>query len=391
MKKPHFTLEDVKGHHGKTIAYFRSLKGWTQEELAEVMNVSTRWIQQTEYTLAIQSSERRKALSDVLDIPPDLLNLEKVSHISIGINARLDQWIIDSYERETYSRWQLYDTSSNSTTEKGLRQQIEIMEQLIDENPKEQRRLSRLLIENYQLAGSLTRDDFQYSHAKKYFRDAHHLAVEIASSDLIVTSIARLAIVLLRQERIAEALKISQEAVAQYGKATRYVQAYVESGLAEAFARNGLHIECYRALDNAMNLFERSPVVTPEEDHTHLHLDRQMLEATRGECYVLLGEPYKGLSYLIDAQKKTDPTMSRDRCRLFMQRAEAHLVAGELDYCVMYALKGLQLAKALKSEGNLNWSREIHTKLLSSKWKHEPAVGKLAKAIYGSHTVQRDL
>lgn len=383
MKKPHFVLEDVKGHHGKIIAYFRSLKGWTQEELAQVMNVSTRWIQQTEYTSVIQSSERRKALSGALDIPPDLLNLEKAPHISAGTNARFDQWIIDSYERETYSRWQLYDTSSNPTTEKGLRQQIEIMEQLIDENPKEQKRLSRLLIENYQLAGSLTRDDFQYSRAKRYFRDAHHLAAEIASSDLTVTSIARLAIVLLRQERFAEALKVYREAATQYGRATLYVQAYVESGLAEAFARNGLDTECYRALDNAIKLFERSPAIASEEDHTHLHLDMQMLEATRGECYVLLGEPYKGLDYLMDAQKKTDPTMSRNRCRLFMQRAEAHLVAGELDYCVMYALKGLQLAKALKSEGNLNWSREIHTKLVLSKWKNEPAIGKLAKAIYG--------
>ncbi len=76
--------------------------------------------------------------------------------------------------------------------------------------------------------------------------------------------------------------------------------------------------------------------------------------------------------------------MSRRRCRMYMQQAEAHLAAGQLDYCVRYTLKGLQLAKTLRSNGNIHWASEIHDKLLQSKWKSEPAVGELGAAIVSS-------
>ena len=75
--------------------------------------------------------------------------------------------------------------------------------------------------------------------------------------------------------------------------------------------------------------------------------------------------------------------MSRNLCRVLMQQAEAYLAADYPDQCVQYAIQGLQIARTLESTSNVNWSREIHTKLLRSKWKGESAVGELAAALAG--------
>jgi hypothetical protein len=64
-----------------------------------------------------------------------------------------------------------------------------------------------------------------------------------------------------------------------------------------------------------------------------------------------------------------------------MQQSEAFFVAGHPDDCVQLALKGLQVARILESASSINWSREIHAKLLTSQWKDEPVVERLEGAL----------
>lgn len=391
MARSSLTLDEAIGHHGKIIKYYRRVvisppKGWTQEQLAEAANVSTRWVQEMEGMPFIQSVSRRKALALILGIPAALLNVEEAEKPIRRGSARLQTWMMESLEDGTRSRWQLYYTSSNSITEEGLLGHIEILEQLADDGAGDQRRIYRVLTQSYQLAGSLARDNFEYSKAKKYFREAQRLAEEAQSPDLAATAVARHGLVLLRQERVEEALQMYQRAANLAQRAEPHVGAYVQSGLAEALARNSpVNISyralSYSALDQAQQLLDRARVIPIEEDFAHLRLTAQSFEDTRGECYVLLGEPRKGLDYLRVALQQLDPTMSRRRCRLLMQQAEAHLAAGHPDQCVRYALKGLQLARAIGSTGNTNWASEIHAKLLLSRWKGEPVVGELAVAI----------
>jgi len=118
-----------------------------------------------------------------------------------------------------------------------------------------------------------------------------------------------------------------------------------------------------------------------EDDLTFVRLTLQSLQDKRGECYVLSGQPWKGIEHLQRAEKSLDLTLSRNYCRLLFQQAEAFLAAGEPDTCVYHATNGLQIARTLGSMGNINWASEIHTKLLTSLWKNEPIVGKLGAAI----------
>jgi transcriptional regulator with XRE-family HTH domain/sulfur relay (sulfurtransferase) complex TusBCD TusD component (DsrE family) len=385
MAKSLLTLEKAIGHHGKIVKYYRCVvinppRGWTQEQLAEAMSVSVRWVQEIEKMEYIQDIHRRKALAIILGIPAALLNIEKLERLSERSILPLHPTMLKCLRNDIRSRWQTYYSSSNQVTEEGLLEQIEVLEQLADDGKGDTKSIARLLSQSYQLAGTLARDDFKYSRAKKYFRDALHFAKDAQSPDLISTSMARHAIALLRQERVDDALFMYSDAVDLAKNAQPIVRGYIHSGFAEVLARKGLQGDCYRTLDLAESLM-KAINLSGEDDLAFVHLTLQSLQDKRGECYVLSGQPRKGIDYLQKAARYLDRTLSREHCRLLFQQAEAFLVAGEPDTCVAYAIEGLQIARTLGSAGNINWASEIHEKLLASPWKNEPVIGKLGVAI----------
>jgi transcriptional regulator with XRE-family HTH domain len=386
VAKSSITLDEALGHHGKIVKYYRCAvmnqpRGWTQEQLAEAMSVSTRWVQEIEKMEYIQDINRRKALAIVLGIPAALLNIDKLERLSERSVIQLKPAMLKSLEDGARSRWQMYYSSSNQITEEGLLEQIEALEQLADNVGTNEKRIARILSQHYQLAGILARDDFKYSRAKKYLRDALVFAKDAQSPDLIATSVARHALVLLRQERKDDALFIYYEAIDLAKNAQSVVRGYIHSGLAEALARKGLRDDCYRMLDVAEKLFHQAGNVSSEDDLAFVRLTIQPFQDKRGECYVLSGQPWKGIEYLQLAEKLLDRNSPRNHCRLLLQQAEAFFAAGEPDICVEYAIEGLQVARTLGSAGNINWASEIHEKLLASSWKNEPVVGKLGASI----------
>jgi tetratricopeptide (TPR) repeat protein len=317
----------------------------------------------------------------VLGIPAALLHLDTLERLADTRIIRLKPAMLKSLEDGIRSRWHMYYHASNHVTEEGLLEQIEILEQLADNNEGDTKRIARVLSQSYQLAGTLARDDFKYSRAKKYFRDAFHFAKDAQSPDLTSISVARHAVVLLRQERVDDALLLYNEAIHLAKNAQALVQSYIYSGLAEALARKGQPDECYRLLDLSEKLFNKGGNDSFEDDLAFVRLTIQSLQDTRGECYVLSGQPRKGIEYLEKAEKGLDRTFSRNYCRLLLQQSEAFLAAGEVDICVERAIEGLEIANTLGSAGNINWASEIHDKLLISHWKNEPVVGKLGAAI----------
>jgi hypothetical protein len=66
-----------------------------------------------------------------------------------------------------------------------------------------------------------------------------------------------------------------------------------------------------------------------------------------------------------------------------MQQSEAYLAAGKPDACVQQALKGLEVAHMLESNGNVYWACEILTKLRASAFSEESVVHELQEAIRG--------
>lgn len=134
-------------------------------------------------------------------------------------------------------------------------------------------------------------------------------------------------------------------------------------------------------LDLAEKLLSQAGDISPEDDLAFVRLTVQSLHDKRGECYVLSGQPRKGIEYLQIAERLLDHRWSRNHCRLLMQQAEAFLAVKEPDTCVEYAIEGLQAARVLGSTGNINWASEIHSKLLTSQWRNEPVVGRLGASI----------
>lgn len=398
----------------------RKQKGWNQQQLADFAELSLATIERAERgepirvdsiqrlcaclrktpdQLGLLNGEYEKNESDEVHrhqtIPPhditgtavfigatpDSLNQREVEMLIARKMVRLQTWIVEGLEDGTKLRWQLYYTSRNTLTGDGLQSQIMKLEQLADDGGKDHTRICQILVQNYQLAGSLARDQFRYHEASKYFRKALHVAEEANLPDLKATAFARHGLVFLRQGCLEKALKLFRHAAEAARSAEPYTRAYVLSGLAEVLARNGSASECYQMLDQAEQLLDRVQSVPLEEDFAYVQLTMQSLQDSRGECFVLLGEPCKGLDYLTAAEQHLDQKMSRNHCRLLMQQSEALLAADQPDQCVQYTLRGLHIACQLESTSNINWSREIYTKLQVSRWKREPIVEELQAAI----------
>ncbi len=175
-------------------------------------------------------------------------------------------------------RWQLYYTSRNTLTEDGLLNQITKLELLADDGGKDHERICQILAQNYQLAGSLARDQFRYHEAERSFRKAQYIASETNLPDLSSSALARHGLVFLRQERIDKALKLYQQACDAAKHAEPYTKAYVLSGLAEVEARNGHTSACYRLLDQTEHLLDRVQPIPLEEDFAYVQLTMQSFQ-----------------------------------------------------------------------------------------------------------------
>jgi hypothetical protein len=189
--------------------------------------------------------------------------------------ARLHNWVVDGLEDGTRLRWQLYYTSRNSLTEDGLLSQIARLEQLADDGGDHYQRVCRILAQNYQLAGSLSRDRFQYTKSIDYFQKAEQLHRDTQLSDLTAASIARQGVALLRKDPekyLKEAVVLYSRAVDSAKHAEPYTQAYVLCRYAEALARKGSYDECFRSLDQAEVLLSHAADVPIEEDFAYVRL-----------------------------------------------------------------------------------------------------------------------
>lgn len=401
----------------KLLRTARQHKGWSQQQLADFAELSPSTIERAErgepirvdsiqrLCTCLQKTPEQLGLLETahevdkrLDIVQALQTLETTgTHVISTLSPQIDlqsieklfthklirllNWIIEELEDGTRLRWQLYYNSKNSLTEDGLLEQIIKLEQLANDGGQNYTRICQLLVQNYQLAGSLARDNFRYNEAAKYFRKAYYIANEINQPDLKATALARQGLIFLRQNYFEKALELYQDATDVAKSAESQTRAYIISGLAEALARNGYSKECYEKLDEAEKLLTQRQRLSPEEDLAYVQLTMQSLQDARGECFVLLGEPVKGLDYLISAEHHSNQHMSRNHCRLLMQQAEAFLAANQPDQCVQHTLKGLFIARQIESISNINWSQEIYTKLHESKWTNEPLVAHLQEAI----------
>lgn len=408
-----------------TLRRERQLRGWSQRKVAEFVDTSedviSRWergeskpspfFQEKLCTLYGKSAEElgifahdqeekseRYGNTKILETTkePSVFSLPTVFVISQQeIDKAIDQflaqkvirfhnWLIDGLEEGTQLRWHLYYTSRNSLTEKGLQRQIERLEQLANDGGEHRQRICRLLAQNYQLAGNLNRDKFQYTKSINFFQKAERLHEDTQLPDLTAAAITRQAIALLRknpEQHLNTVLALYCRAVNTMEHAESYTQVYVLSRYAEALARKGNYDECIESLDRAETLLNYAAHIPIEEDFAYTHLTLQSLADSRGECYVLLGKPQKGLEQLQAAQKNLNQKMSRNNCRLLMLQSEAYLVAGNPEACVEQALKGLNIARILESTSNIHWAYEILTKIRSSAFGNEPVIMRLQEAI----------
>jgi transcriptional regulator with XRE-family HTH domain len=203
----------------------RQLRGWSQQRVAELVDTSedvvSRWergerrpipffqeklcalygksAEELGFLVHEEDMKRRDAIKTIGTTGASLVvglssSLTASQELDREIDrliarklARLQDWVVDSLEDGTRLRWQLYYTSRNSLTEDGLLNQTVRLEQLADDGGDHYQRVCRILAQNYQLAGSLARDRFQYTKALEYLQKAEQLDEDMQMPDLTAT------------------------------------------------------------------------------------------------------------------------------------------------------------------------------------------------------------
>lgn len=384
----------------------RKNKGWSQQQLADFAQISLSTVERAERGLSIRVDSIQR-ISQTLELSPMHLGLleepeevkRRESLKTIGISTSsfllgtpalllegqshplLYRWLLDSIESSTKLRWNMYFTNKSSVTGDGLQDQIQVLEQLQIISSAQDERFYEILTQNYQLAGILARDAFQYLAAARFFHKGIAAAQHLPLVDFTMVALSRLGVMYLRQNEYNLALQWYQSAMGISAKACSFTKAYILSGIAEIYARLDREKECYRALDQADAFFQHSHNAIDQDGLLAIKLSLSTLHDKRGECNALLGNPLEGLEMLRLADVTYPNPPDRTKCRLYLQHAEAFLLAKQPDNAVTFALKGLTLGRKIESNENIHWVDEIYQKLVASPWKREPVVQVLRDAI----------
>src|SRR5712692_1786066 len=108
-------------HQGQVITQYRKAKKWSQEDLAEALQVDVRTVQRMEKQAMIKNISRRQLLMGLLGIPAALMELENgLLHQALKTPLTLNKDRMSFLEDEMPTRWELYYTGGTLRAARGL-------------------------------------------------------------------------------------------------------------------------------------------------------------------------------------------------------------------------------------------------------------------------------
>jgi transcriptional regulator with XRE-family HTH domain len=370
-------------HQGQVITQYRKAKRWSQEDLAEALQVDVRTVQRMEKQAMIKNISRRQLLIGLLGIPAALMELEnELLHQTLKIPLVLNKDRMSFLEDEMSTRWELYYTGGTLRAARGLDMWIDEVTQLAKSSQETawHKRTLALLTMSYQLQSCILRDSMEYTQAHFANRRAYHIAKELDDPELIASALSREGITLIQQEKPTDAIKYLQGAL----KTIHYLglptlKAYTLQGLSEAYAKAQQTQECWQSIGQLEHILEQGEHITEERSNTRLNT--ASVTAQKGINAVLLHDHQRALALMDKSLSTYDPAFIRGRARLLSQKAEAYYGLGYIDESATIAEEALRLARSVGANKTLARVRTLHTTLLQSPWRKERSIARLGAVL----------
>jgi tetratricopeptide (TPR) repeat protein len=367
----------------------RRQMGWTQQQLADFAELSLSTVERAERGETIRIDSVRR-LCICLQKKPVELGLSLTTRLHETHNLPSEQLHFVSYndyllvlEEEMKLRWSLYHTGGTQLVFLGLNTWIQQIAKCANQLKNDDLHESslRLLSMGYQLQGSVLRDMMLFTEANMAHRKALLIADRLFHPELIAAALVREGVTLNHQDRPIEAIicfNRALETIKHLGYTK--LEGYIYQGLSEAQAKALQRQECNRSIGLAEKNFELQSL-SPENNLTQYNLSS--LTAQKGVNSVLLHNYKEAIDQIDTSLAQYNPTHTRGRARLLIQKAEAYYGLGTVDASVRYAQGAFQLANSIGSSKIISKVKDLHRKLVQSPWRKDQYVTDLSDILTG--------
>ena len=408
---------------GEVVRHYRLLKVYSATQFAELYGqalgekAKTRiWVLTMERTNNVPTDiTRRRAIADLLGIPPILLGLgESLTRTTLpGYTAEVEhaeetprvtkretviaevltehELALKSYNNGYYHR----HGQAPLTEVAGATEQVSIW--LPNTREHIQQRGITLISGYHQFGNMIAREQQQYDiaiiHADKAIENAEAAHKIKPNSDLMsIVSYRRSAtsfeqkITSIKEESDYHDAVSSIDAALSYAQsATPLVLDFIASkwGLVHAYAATS-EKEKTAARERLMNAYNSASAYREEEDKYFLKYDQSYYHLTYAEALIALGDYTEAIGELDDAEEITPLTFPRRFAFIDALRATAYLGLGEFKEAVGYAKDALMESKAVKSEFNIARIAKVYRQL-REKYKHSGDVTELGRELAKTH------
>ena len=374
----------VTQHQGQLVAQYRKAMKWSQQDLADALDVHLRTVQRLEQTPVIKNANRRAFLVRLLGIPAALMALENevVRHAEYAVLLMNDDPMA-YLENAMILRFEAHKTGGASTSSRGLNLWMDEVARFAREARGTQWQQRALAVQSmsYLLQGNLAHSmQLDYAEAHRLLKKAYRIAQELDDPELMSLALHREGVVLSfsGEGKHAEAITYLKGALdAIDGKGFPYLRGYILKMLSQAYARIGQSQECWRSLGVAESALAQCTGRSERSIFIQREFSLAAVIAQRGVNAALLRDYDRAIGLIDKGLTNLNPIFISTRTRLTIQKAEAYLGLGAIDACTDYAEEALTLGRSIASKVMIARVESLHAALLQSKWSKEPGVRRL--------------
>ncbi len=368
------------------------LRKWTQADLAKRLGVSEVTVRLMETQgKGLDSIDRRRAIAEILKIPPVLLGLASLEDLLALLehNNTAKMAKASHVSMETIKLYQdtlsIYSEKHNTFTAKDSSIDIEkwigrIQHDLSTASQRQRADMYRVLWGFHNLAAKVYDDMYDWVNALSHVNNAREIAMEMNSNDFLAASLYRSSQLHFSQKNPLLA-KSDLTAALDYAKKSTNLSlkgaVFSEAALSLALVDPDMAATTYaqRLLDEA----EKYAGKHAEGDEFSLRFTTGRYLFTRGSALLALKRPAVALEYLDDAEETLDLSQKRRLAYINILRAEAYmrLKRPEYDHAMALLLGALDVSKAIKSGFNIGRIRSLYKLLTMSSYGNSPQVADL--------------
>lgn len=372
---------------GQVIKHYRSLKHWTQRDLAKALGVSESWVRAMEnMNESLDSISRRRMIAAALAIPPVLLGLVSAESVTARISAittakelQLQTTSLAWYQDSLQDTWALYYTGNPQTLLPNVSQKLRYLSTFAAIAGDNQQQQALKLQGRFDLiAARIAADQSENEKALKYLKAAVKMATALQDNELLGMAYFWQGRTYLEQDNNKEAVTSLEKALSY----TKYVPTqlkgaiFLEAGLAYAYTT-----QTAEEKKRVLTLFDQAGTVLRqsnlEEDGSFVKLTTGRYHQFKAEAFLAMQQPTSASRELDLAEQHTGAELTRRRAYINILRAKAAIVQGDYPSATFIALDALGTCKAIKSSVNIAFIGELYNELSKSSYANSPDVTKL--------------